>query len=64
MLRRSEITGVYVVDDKSRVSLRQVRLGDPTPKGEVEVLAGLNPGDTIALDPIKAGIYAKSQTSK
>ncbi len=61
VLRRSEITGVYVVDDKSRVSLRQVRLGDPTPKGEVEVLAGLNPGDVIALDPVKAGIYAKSQ---
>lgn len=64
VLRRSEITGVYVVDAKNRVSLRQVRLGDPTPKGEVEVLAGLNPGDTIALDPIKAGIYAKSQSSK
>lgn len=59
VLRRSEITGVYVVDAKERVSLRQVRLGDPTPQGEVEVLAGLNPGDVIALDPVKAGIYAK-----
>lgn len=64
VLRRSEITGVYVVDAKSRVSLRQVRLGEVTPKGEVEVLAGLNPGDTIALDPIKAGIYAKSEANK
>jgi RND family efflux transporter MFP subunit len=64
VLRRSEITAVYVVDDKQRVSLRQVRLGDPTPKGEVEVLAGLNPGDTIALDPVKAGIYAKSKANK
>lgn len=64
VLRRSEITGVYVVDAKSRVSLRQVRLGEPTAKGEVEVLAGLNPGDTIALDPVKAGIYAKSEANK
>ncbi len=64
VLRRSEITGVYVVDAKNRVSLRQVRLGDPTPRGEVEVLAGLNPGEVIALDPVKAGIYAKSRTSK
>ncbi len=64
VLRRSEITGVYVVDAKERVSLRQVRLGDPTPKGEVEVLAGLNPGDVIALDPVKAGIHAKSKAGK
>lgn len=64
VLRRSEVTGVYVVNEQNRVSLRQVRLGEPTPKGEVEVLAGLNPGDTIALDPIKAGIYTKSKTSK
>lgn len=62
VLRRSEVTGVYVVDAKGRVSLRQVRLGDTTPKGEVEVLAGLNPGDTIALDPVKAGIHAKRKT--
>jgi RND family efflux transporter MFP subunit len=64
VLRRSEITGVYVVGAKSHVSLRQVRLGEPTARGEVEVLAGLNPGDTIALDPIKAGIYAKSAANK
>jgi RND family efflux transporter MFP subunit len=64
VLRRSEVTGVYVVDAKNHVSLRQVRLGEPTAKGEVEVLAGLNPGDTIALDPVKAGIYAKSEANK
>jgi RND family efflux transporter MFP subunit len=62
--RRSEVTGVYVVDAKNRVSLRQLRLGEPTAKGEVEVLAGLNPGETIALDPVKAGIYAKSEANK
>lgn len=59
VIRRSEVTGVYVVDTKDRVSLRQVRLGETTARGEVEVLAGLNPGETIALDPTKAGIYAK-----
>lgn len=60
VLRRSEVSGVYVVDGKNHVSLRQLRLGEPTAKGEVEVLAGLNPGEIIALDPVKAGIYAKS----
>jgi len=64
VLRRSEVTGVYVVDAKNHVTLRQVRLGEPTAKGEVEVLAGLNPGETIALEPVKAGIYAKSEANR
>jgi len=58
VVRRSEITAVYVVKD-DRVSLRQLRLGTPNGRGQVEVLAGLNPGEIIALDPVKAGIYAK-----
>jgi hypothetical protein len=63
VVRRSEITAVYVVR-QDRVSLRQVRLGTPNGRGQVEVLAGLDAGDVIALDPVKAGIYAKSPASK
>jgi RND family efflux transporter MFP subunit len=63
VVRRSEVTGVYVVNAKNRVGLRQVRLGEASPRGQIEVLAGLNPGETIALDPIKAGIYLKSQSN-
>ena len=63
VVRRSEITAVYVVR-QDRVSLRQVRLGTPNGRGQVEVLAGLNPGDVIALDPVKAGIYAKSAANQ
>jgi RND family efflux transporter MFP subunit len=63
VVRRSELTAVYVVI-KERVSLRQVRLGTPNGRGQVEVLAGLNPGDVIALDPVKAGIYAKSTANQ
>jgi hypothetical protein len=59
MVRRSEITAVYVVH-KKQVILRQIRLGTPNGRGQVEVLAGLDPGEIIALDPVKAGIYAKS----
>ena len=58
VVRRSEITAVYVVKDE-RVSLRQLRLGTPNGRGQVEVLAGLNPGEVIALDPVKAGIHAR-----
>lgn len=63
VVRRSEITGVYVVRG-DQVSLRQVRLGTPNGRGQVEVLAGLNPGEVIALDPVKAGIYAKRPAAK
>jgi hypothetical protein len=47
-----------------KVSLRQIRLGTPNGRGQVEVLAGLNPGEVIALDPVKAGIYAKSAANQ
>lgn len=63
VVRRSEITAVYVVN-QDKVSLRQVRLGTPDGRGRVEVLAGLNPGDIIALEPVKAGIYAKSAANQ
>ena len=63
VVRRSEITAVYVVN-KDKVSLRQIRPGTPNGRGQLEVLAGLNPGDVIALEPVKAGIYAKSAANQ
>lgn len=59
VVARSELTGVYVLDDAGQLQLRQVRLGDDR-NGEVEVLAGLSPGEVIALDPVAAGIQLKS----
>lgn len=56
---RSEVTAVYVVGDDNRVSFRQVRLGRILPNGRVEVLAGLSPGERVALDPVQAGVYLK-----
>lgn len=61
VLRRSEVVAVYVVDAKGGVKLRQVRLGEMTVDGAVEVLAGLNPGEKVALDPVKAGMKQKSE---
>lgn len=61
VLRRSEVVAAYVVDDKGGVKLRQVRLGEATADGAVEVLAGLNPGERVALDPIKAGMLRAKQ---
>ena len=56
VIRRSEVVAVYVVDDKGVAKLRQVRLGETSGENEVEVLVGLNPGDNVALEPIKAGM--------
>jgi RND family efflux transporter MFP subunit len=59
VLRRGEVTGVYVVDGQNTPRLRQVRLGEMLGNGELEVLAGLSAGDTVSLEPIKAGIQLK-----
>ena len=55
ILRRGELTGVYVLDAKDFPRLRQVRLGEAVAGGGVEVLAGVQPGERIALDPVRAG---------
>ncbi len=54
VVQRSEVSGVYVVTKQS-VVLRQVRLGHRN-AAQVEVLSGLNPGETIAADPLAAGL--------
>ena len=56
VVRRSEVVAVYVVDDKGMVKLRQVHLGEAAGQDEIEVLAGLNAGEQVALEPIKAGM--------
>jgi RND family efflux transporter MFP subunit len=56
IVRRSEVTGVYVVDENNVPRLRQVRLGSAGDEHAVEVLAGLKPGERVALEPVKAGM--------
>lgn len=60
MLQRSEVIAVYVVANDA-VRLRQIRVGDSF-GDRVEVLAGLKAGEQVALDPVQAGIYAKTAT--
>ncbi len=55
---RSEVRGVYVVDPEEAVSFRQVRLGRS--RGErVEILSGLEAGEQVATDPVRAAVYLK-----
>ncbi len=63
ILRRGEVVAVYVVDDQNAVKLRQVRLGEVSAEGAVEILAGLNPGENIALDPVRAGMKPTAKSS-
>ncbi len=58
VIRRSEVTAVYVIDDKGQPRLRQVRLGTAADEKDVEVLSGLKAGEKVALDPVKAGMSA------
>jgi multidrug efflux pump subunit AcrA (membrane-fusion protein) len=58
VVRRSEVVAVYVVDDKNVPHLRQVRLGETNEQNEIEVMAGLNVGERVAVDAIKAGMVA------
>jgi RND family efflux transporter MFP subunit len=58
---RSEVSAVYVVDDQQALHYRQVRVGRRYGDNEVVILAGLNAGERVALDPIKAVVRYKEQ---
>lgn len=60
VLRRGEVTAVYVLDEKDSPRLRQVRLGEPVSDGEIEVLAGLSAGERVSLEPVKTGVNLKA----
>jgi RND family efflux transporter MFP subunit len=51
---RSEVAGAYVVGDNGEIRFRQLRVGEAAAGDEVEVLAGLAPGEKVALDPVAA----------
>jgi RND family efflux transporter MFP subunit len=60
LVSRAEVNAVYVLDDGGKISFRQVRPGNRYGE-QIEILAGLDAGETIALDPVSAGILHKRQ---
>ncbi|MEJ2176597.1 MAG: efflux RND transporter periplasmic adaptor subunit, partial [Gammaproteobacteria bacterium] len=62
LVQRSEVKGVYVIHD-DQIRFRQVRIGNRF-DDQIEVLAGLSPGELVALDPVQAGILAKTLVVK
>lgn len=61
IVRRSELTAVYVVGDET-VTLRQIRVGRRY-GDRIEVLAGIDAGEAVATDPVAAGVYLQQQRS-
>ena len=59
IVRRAEMTGVYVQGEGGKPLLRQVRLGR-VDGDRVEVLTGVAPGEPVVVDP-QAATRAKSQ---
>ena len=61
---RSEVTGVYVINSNGTPRLRYVRVGSQTPEGTVYILAGLDEGEIVALDPVHAAVVLKTSQQK
>jgi hypothetical protein len=64
LLRRGEVTAVYVIDGQGRPQLRQVRTGEVVGDGQVEILAGLAGGERIAQNPVQAGMTSSATAPK
>lgn len=64
VVRRGEVAAVYVQNAQGGLSLRQLRLGERSSGGEIEVLAGLSVGEQVVLDAVRAGFELKSSQSK
>lgn len=62
VVKRSEVTGLYVVGDDGRVRFRQIRLGREL-GADVVVLAGLSPGERAAIEPGVALVTLKRNGS-
>ena len=54
VVQRSEVVAAYVVGADGSLQLRQIRLGSASDERSVEVLAGLRPGELVAIEPLKA----------
>lgn len=64
LVRRGELTAVYVLDTAQRPRLRYVRPGVALADGSVPILAGLKAGERVALEPEAATRQAPAGTPR
>jgi len=65
VVEKGQLTGVYAVDGNSVITYRLVRAGKPY-GDKVEILSGLNPGDTVVVDGVEKAVdggVVKQQSS-
>ncbi len=56
---RSEVSAVYLMNEQQQLSMLQVRTGQKSAENMIEILAGLQEHDRVAIDPVKAAAYLK-----
>ncbi|MCP5142295.1 MAG: efflux RND transporter periplasmic adaptor subunit [Chromatiales bacterium] len=56
---RGDVTATYVVGDDGNPRLRMLRVGKVQDGDLIEVLSGLDAGEKVAIDPIRAGVFRK-----
>lgn len=61
VVQRGEVEAVYVIGADGKISFRQIRAGQPQSNGMLTVLAGLDAGERVALNPVSAGVQLKEQ---
>jgi RND family efflux transporter MFP subunit len=61
---RSEVTAAYVLDKEGRVHFRHIRVGQLNSDGMLSIIAGMSPGDEVAIDPVAAAKQLKQQKSE
>jgi hypothetical protein len=49
------------VDEQGKVGFRRIRAGARLDDGLIQVLAGLEAGERVALEPVVAGVLLKRQ---
>jgi len=62
VVRRGELTAVYVSPEPGVLRLRYVRLGPTLDDGSVVIAAGLDAGESVVLDPVAAATAYKMQS--
>jgi RND family efflux transporter MFP subunit len=55
IVEKGQLTGVYVVDEKGKISYRLIRIGRPH-DSHMEVMSGLKTGDSIIIDGVQKAI--------
>ena len=61
IVKRGEVTGVYIIDKNGKMYLQQIRTGRIMGEN-IEITSGLAEGNIVASDPLKATLVLKSKT--